>query len=243
MDIRGDMEIFNIIASLSTAVGSILIFFTLIEMIRQRRALYRPEIIIESCTEKEESENAELIKKINKIEQIEISGINFIKLFNIGLGAGKNINLHWDFNINDLISYISSNDYMKEYDIEYDKQKNTIFVKSKVIIGVYININLDWLNSVDHLLPISSNYSPEYINIPSSYLFLLGIALHLTSKKRIDEVDNILSCLNIKIEYKDISDIKIIKKYKLTPSIFMFYLQDERINKARANFKIELLNK
>jgi hypothetical protein len=237
------MEIFNIVASISTAIGSFLIFLTLIEMIKQRRALYRPEIIVENCTEKDEIEKAELMNNISRMESIEISGINFIKIYNIGLGAGKNINIHWDFNINDLILYINNNNYMKKYDVKYNKQKNIIKIDDNFSIKTIVNTDLDKLKSIDHLLPVNSDYSPRYINVPISYLLLIGIALNLTPMEDIECINNKLSYLNIKIEYKDISDIKITKKYILTPNIFMLSSKDKVINKINADFKIELLNK
>jgi len=237
------MQIFDIISSISTAIASILILLTFIEMIRQRRALYRPEIIVENCTENELCEKPELIKNVSKLEAIEISGLYFIKIYNIGLGASKNIKINWDYNINALFTYINNN-HNKKYKIKYyDNNKNIIEIKYDTKLIMLGDVKLDKLANIDHLLPANTDCTPQYIKVPFIYMHLLVIALNISTSEKVKEIIETIASLYIRIEYRDISDIKIIKKYKLKPNIFMIGSQHEIVNKIQANFDIELFNK
>jgi hypothetical protein len=225
-----DASIINIISSISTIIATVFAWRTVIEMIKQRKTTYMPELILEkyasSNEDKEKDEEYVSIFNHNVLfNKVAFSGINFLKLYNIGLGAAKEIKMSWNIKIDDILEYIQQNDLENKYKIQIKNNYEYLFINNFIPYDISKLV----IYEPHYLLPINVENTPSYIQVPIWYLILMLIAIDIIYNK-----DNLENDINLKsfisklrIEYKDIANRKtLIKEYILKPRISDFLFDD-----------------
>src|SRR3972149_11460007 len=98
-------QIFGIIGQLATLVAVLFVFLTLQEMVKQRKASYKPEIIIPNVSIYGYVDNPDEIFISNRwsnkelTDEYVVGNLPKVSLYNIGLGAAKSIKIKWDFDL------------------------------------------------------------------------------------------------------------------------------------------------
>lgn len=204
------------IASFSTLGAMFLVLFTIQEMQAQRKATYKPTLLIPEKHEYHIRWN--VVKKMptackwtflsrDKADQIEFE-TPVIHIYNVGLGAAKSIKMRWIFDIDDFLSEIS----------------RTCGVKTnKLPCGCEINYSLkgdaDYFYLSDHrflsersldvILPMNIDPRPAEVTLSEIYtqLFAFYSFLHGTNGEK-DVFPRRVPELNLIIDYEDIGNNK-----------------------------------
>lgn len=229
-------SVFSIISGLSTAIATILVFFTLLEMIRERKTTYQPELLPENFKKLDNDNN---ITDCENTYPKSIEGMERIKIVNIGLGAAKDININFGIDIAKIVEHINQNDFKKKYRIEFNNENGFSSIESNGF-KLMINIKNDLRCNIDHILPLSSDSVPVCVDIPHSYLYFLFIALDTTSLEHLfNDKNSSLMDIVLDITYKDLGNNQIKKKYKMTPRIrYMHSSKDKEIEDLSGDFII-----
>lgn len=119
-----------------SAISTILVLLTLFEMKAERNAAYKPEISIsnsqiaivwdENGRITNEGETYDIIS--NMVEKSQINNTPTLKIYNIGVGTAKDINICWN-NDKNFNQYIESFKYSE--DIEVVSKYNSIFITTE----------------------------------------------------------------------------------------------------------------
>lgn len=212
-------ELISAISSVAAFVTAIIVFFTLLEMIRQRQSSYMPDLV---CKPLQFSVSADITDTLKYTISSKDNGDNRDqdhrdpqgKIFNIGLGSAKNLNLTWRFDHEKAIEDV------KRLNLELDL---ALFIKDNFMIikcesgGIYINLAIAYLKSIDYILPVSITNQPVSIPIPSCYVHLLSIYSIFQIYK---DSENVLDALSsfpqtwLTIKFKDVGG-RIYKKNNL----------------------------
>ncbi len=238
------MSITNIelLAQIATWVTAFLVLLTLLEMIRQRKSTYKPDVVIS---------RAPIYAYLGKVglpslwfshkltdEEIEtVSSVRegySIPVHNLGLGAARDVQFSWSYDIEEFIHQI---DLISKYNpvrIEIsilDENYLKIEVYERMHSGTDINSDLE--KSVDFILPASIESEGFKLFVPSSYIMLVSIyLLNLVYREKKDESFNInilnidLPSLELKVLYRDIGGSRHSKKFQLNLSYFFLRIGD-----------------
>jgi hypothetical protein len=170
-------ELISAISSVAAFVTAIIVFFTLLEMIRQRQSSYKPDLV---CKSTQFYVSADVTGTLQYTISTEDNGDKGDRnrrypqgrIFNIGLGSAKSLNLTWRFDHERAIEDV------KRLNLELGL---SLFVKDNILTikgksgGNYINLANAYLQNIDYILPVSITNKPVSIDIPFSYVHLLSI--------------------------------------------------------------------
>lgn len=170
-------ELISLISSVAALVTAIIVFFTLIEMKRQRQSSYKPDLIckplrfsISANTTDNLQHVISTIDNRDKSDQDHHSSDG--EVFNIGLGSAKNLCVTWRFDYEQATELV--NKLNVELGLTISIEDNILIIKDKNG-GTCIDLEHDLLQSIDYLLPVSIENKPAPILIPSSYVHLIGL--------------------------------------------------------------------
>ena len=99
------MKLYNfipILSSLGALAASIIALFTLLELFRQRKASYKPDLCVLKKHFKIINWKNILSKKWYKPDSQENDNAS-IRIVNIGFGAARNLVANWSFNVDEFI--------------------------------------------------------------------------------------------------------------------------------------------
>ena len=225
--------LFSYISSVATLATAIVIYLTLKEMIKQRKASFAPELVpIEQniFAEKDSviqarfatnwsKENTQTLPNTIKITNSEYT----ISFYNIGVGAAKNIKLKWVFPVKDFCWIINTIEKeSKDSELVQKTSQNWLSFEKESGTQMCINLDLDLEENIDYILPASSELRPHEIKFPASYRFLLSLYLDLLHKSHVKKLNTAIEKikpLQLHISYQDIADNVIEKKYKFEVNI------------------------
>jgi hypothetical protein len=243
--------IFDILGQLATWLTLIIVYLTLREMGEQRKSSQKPELIIqklyftglytgeenkkliyptewrEPSEQKTASEKEETHEAISKFHPFPS-----LKIYNIGFGAAKNIELKWTIKNTEQVAD-RINKYSKENSIPIVVQSYSNSLRAEIEgkeIPLFEEPRLVNIVKHDYLLPLSVNSSELNTNIPkvfSEVLFPILICLELfeiqkkyeklrkNNKKNIKDREGFLDILSIKLElsYKDVGGAMYTKTF------------------------------
>jgi hypothetical protein len=253
MEISFWVQISTIIAGISTLIYTIVTFRTLFEIKSQRESMYYPEILIANQEfffyfdrtvdeETPEFDNYDFVsEKYIEKDNIEKKIFPEIKMYNIGLGAAKNIKLKLYYNPVDLISIIERtknylcDDYV--YFDQIDSSNNTISFESyqDVEDGDFIsdipfceNVNKEKV--FNFCLPYKDSLGSLSVTIPHILKILISHSIrnyilerHPDFKNKDKQNNNIGGESNDQLEL--IADTNLLEKLK--PSLPDLYLDLE----------------
>jgi hypothetical protein len=201
------------LASIATFITSIVALGTLWNATKQRLSANRPDIYIKDKIFKM---NIAQSDKLPKFEDKELS------IFNIGLGAAKNIKITWELDEEYFIKVKQldkNNDYHIESSHEVGNRFKSFTIGSGHHLATIINLKNDLINSIDFIVPYKSD-SDSFVSftIPHSIMTLFGIHIELWYKNQ-DLSEAIEKGFNFEVTYLDIHNKKYKKEFKAKFSV------------------------
>lgn len=207
-------DVFNAVTSISTLITTIFIFYTLQEMQIQRKASYQPTLIIPArhywyvqwdinrfnplgYSISQEKKQSDEPKEIRRRE----SGI---PLYNVGLGAAKNLKVNWLFDLEKYVQQFSTID-----ELSVNNKDKFLEIKCGDFYTCMYNKDKYAEFSFDYILPISIDEKPVMIPIPDLFFVYYFSKVYLTFEKiNFDNNPIIPSNFNIKMKllYNDIGN-------------------------------------
>ncbi|MBI2004454.1 hypothetical protein HYS72_03255 [Candidatus Pacearchaeota archaeon] len=220
------------ISLIVNVVVSLILLWTLFEMRNQRKSMYMPELLIKN--------HAFKIRKKKDLKfswefNIPSSSNFLLSITNVGFGIAKNINLGYSYDVDKFVRLIRELDTRNLFNLK--KEDAWIKLEGNKLKSL---INLKCLAYFDNFL---KNNEDMKISLPYSYQQLFSIMVFLSlqsSSENFSKYINMIPKLKLKINYQDIGERKITKKYVLNMKMFMFdkssnenYIMCEGLLKAK----------
>lgn len=224
--------IVSAVASLATLVTMVLVAFTLLEMAKQRKTTYRPDIVLTTSgyfiyAEHQDHALSDLHFSNEEVDdntvQIE-RRLNDVYLdgFNIGLGAAKLVDVAWEFQVDHLVQKLNE-DVASGFQFVFNH--NDVFTDGylsytlpKGISGIMV-LKHDMHRTYDHLLPIHVKAEPTKIRMPFTYLLITAARLYSTMVDKTEWEAEAFPVLRVKITYADIGNNMHKKSFSVRPSL------------------------
>ena len=241
-------ELIIILSGIGTFISSLIAIFTLIEVKRQRLALYKPDILIKSFftsiskspLQKEKGElilfkTSDFNDYSNKYKELKFEVGSKYKVENLGFGIAKNIKCEWNFDTKKAIKFIEKN-ISNRHKLHFIKELNlyTLEDKNNEDYRYASNANIRE-NTIDYISPINIQKHfhfhtiPEIITFTHYLYFLFELKLIGTSGKNFhifDYKDYKFPNPVLKISYKDLNGKKYKKKFKFKVSAISSQIGD-----------------
>lgn len=216
------IEIISAVSGFAALLTAIIVFFTLIEMKRQRQSSYKPDLTFKpvhfsfSATFTDALQHKISSKKING-DSNKAHYEPSTEIYNVGLGSAKNLCVTWRFDYQKAIKLIKNAE--GKFGLTISLENMLLQIKDKVV--TWIEITYDLRQDIDYLLPASIANETARLLIPSSYVHLLSFYFIFHVYKNPDE--NILFNfadfpeLKMNTKFNDIGGKTYSKKYKINP--------------------------
>ena len=220
----------SIISSVATLLTALFTLFMVLEIKKQREATYHPEIILSRINFKGDFRNTpKEWKKESEIENNNSSNNFSIDLYNIGLGAAKDVSVRFSFPVEEMIRTINELARNTKAEIKIKYEHNEINAETDFCGHIIIFHKNIMEYSVDYIIPISNYTNPTKIPLPMSYMFLVSTIFCLKWRSIFCDVPHIPP-IKIDLEYYDISDQKLQKSYEMILELNM--IQKEGLFRA-----------
>lgn len=226
-------QIVGIIGQAATWITVFLVFLTLREMEKQRRASQKPVLIIPNVTILGFSNSNELFiasrwsNKESRSESYEVGKLPKITIYNIGTGAAKEIKIKWNFDIQSTLKSIQEYCHKNSLPIVATSENGFLTTEFN---GNLFGSNIQGVSNVEHayLLPASVTSEGLESELPATFLNLASImtflkahqANLLSSTNKLSSSNFEMPILHFEIQYYDISGNKYKKKFYITTDAF-----------------------
>ncbi len=241
------LDLINLITSGATFATVLISYFTLREMNRQRKATYKPDLIMV------DSQHSLYFNKYDETGHFEFKYYNhdgndigfkkpYAEVVNLGFGVAKSVEYECSFDQNKAAKIIKSLDKNKKFNLSESDDLFCLFNLSGKDLGEFTNSYLpissgrfNFIHTFEHesgknLIDILEGY----FNLLTVYLFLVPDEYDFT----IAEIQH-FPPLEISIKYEDLGGDKYTKRFKGTP-----YCKDynflQRITKPGASATYEI---
>lgn len=234
--------------SLSSSIGAmsaaLIALFTLLELSRQRKSTYKPDL----CVLKNRF-NIKLgqVGKISSLpfaidwvpqglSQLETVTWATIRIVNVGFGVAKEVKAKWKFDSNTIIDEVN-NLAQQTFQTFFLVEKDSFLSIMSEGKGVYsANSKMDYFQ-FEYLLPIANQPSGHDIFLPPSYVLLVSayLSLCVKSKRPFSEIK--VPVIELELSCVDIGKEKHNSKHKLEGNITVMTqpVDDESL----AHFEVE----
>lgn len=234
----------SLISSVAALITAIVVFFTLLEMKKQRQRAYKPDLIFKPT-------------KLNYSAKFE-NGLNFnisypgtiedenkenfdSKLFNIGLGTAKKIIVKFSYDYKKALKTVieEQQSITEDFGLKIETIDSILKITFNNLGGHVIDVDHDFKYDIDYVLPTKIYSNAITYSLPSSYKLLFGLFYLLKVYKNPDKLykpnEKDFPPLNVSVEHLDIGGKKYKNKY-LVP--FMFSQSGVTNNKQGGAIKI-----
>ncbi len=244
-------QIIGIVGQIATWVTVLLVFLTLREMEKQRKASQKPEIIVPNASifgyadDHDEIYVATRWSNEKLKNEYVVGKLPKIIFYNIGSGAAKSIKIKWDFNLQDTVKKIQDYCYKNSLPIIVNSENGKF-----LIVDLKHNssgINIEAISNIEqpYLMPASVTTSGLEIELPLTFLSLSSILvflnMHRHRTKHESEKNSLFGAsddhfempeLNLEIEYFDIGGYKYKKKLDVKFDVFVMQYPKEKAESA-----------
>ena len=236
-------QVLSVIGQIATWVTVVLVFLTLREMERQRKASQKPDLILPKAPiyGYASTDKSKLLvptewsnKKLKEGETL-IRDFPYITLYNIGLGAAKNIKLKWNFDLESILQTIKDYCYENAIPIFVDKQKGFLRMDLKGLVSMH-NIDVSRWQEHDYAIPAATTPHGLRSYLPPAFMGLLSVLVYMMihqadNRKASSEPKSPLEfpSANLELVYEDIGNTRYIKKFEMKFSIFVLSVPHERL--------------
>ena len=184
-------QVISGVTGFATFLAASATFLTVWQIAKQRRASYRPELVIsrilfemlyqerpwtiESLAEWREVDSRQEMASNTKQSPSLSQGFS-LRLVNIGLGAAKDISVLWDFPFESFIRKINECAQSKDLPTIIEYKKGTISTKDPQVTSFWNNQRR---SSLDYVLPATVEHMPTDLQVPLSYILAVATAVYV----------------------------------------------------------------
>lgn len=220
-------QIIALSASVGAFLAAIATFLTVRQMVQQREASYRPELVI-SRTLFEGSQDpitkGELPTHwVPKPDIASDSSPMFsMPLVNVGLGAAKSLSVKWSFPIEEMVGQINDLAQRTLTPAYFDLKDGAMSIKSESLgsgTSMWRNQQQD---SLDYVLPVTVQNSSGRLRLPLVFIQLSSAYLYLSAKDKDRKSIPDIPLLRAHVEYLDIGDKPHSADFDISVRIIMF---------------------
>jgi hypothetical protein len=200
---------------------------TVREMVKQRRAAFMPELLINEKTVSLQTsyDTEHRLFKFDRTfnlgpDQPKSDPWQTIRIVNVGLGSAKRIQAKWTINVDKLAKEINKIASKCSIDarFKYDAGHGHLSIDGKEIHSIIHMVDNQVWQKWDYLLPASVDQQGLELRIPpfliDSYLFAMTAAFKAESHSGGFEILPILSRADLAVEYSDIQNNSYKKRFK-----------------------------
>ncbi|HLO17634.1 MAG TPA: hypothetical protein VK206_22580 [Anaerolineales bacterium] len=234
-------NIVSVIGIVGTWVTIVLVYFTLREMRNQRIASQKPDLIIPESTIYAygygyEGRTYPLVArdwsndKDLKDERHNWERSSLIKLYNVGFGVAKNIELKWTGEYNATLRQIKDYCYQHSIPIIIQPHNDGVFVESDVFASLSPEIY-----KYDFLMPASIASVGLATSVPDAFVELVSILVHLKAhygRQHLNEQSGLeinIPSMVLELHYDDLENSHYTKKFEVLFSLSGFSIHaDEK---------------
>jgi hypothetical protein len=215
----------TLIAGVAALFTSIIVLLTLFEMREQRKSSYMPDIIlglsplkIYLYSEKNHDVYLPTLWSTKNVDKYSENYDGLIKdptrnkigipIFNIGMGAAKNVKVDWDFKN-------SKKNWMIKF-INQQKIENPLWPSNyEVVISIPVShreLGENWTYNIDYIIPSQFQETSQKIFFPNFFQSTYSQFLTFNYSDLDFLKDGIY--LDLTIDYEDIGNVKHQKKFR-----------------------------
>ena len=222
-------QIIALSASVGAFLAAIATLLTVRQMIQQREASYRPELVI-SRTLFEGSQDpitkGELpthwVTKPATSGDRDSSPMFSVPLVNLGLGAAKSLSVKWSFPIEEMIGHVNDLAQRTLTPAYFDLKDGAMSIKSESLgggISMWTNQQQD---SLDYVLPVAVSNALSQLRLPLVFIQLSAAYLYLAAKDKDRKSIPEIPPLRAHLKYLDIGDKQHSADFDISIQIVMF---------------------
>lgn len=222
-------QIIALSASLGAFLAAIATFLTVRQMIHQREASYRPELVI-SRTLFEGSQDpitkgllpTHWVPKPDTAGESERSPLFSMPIVNVGLGAAKSLSIKWSFSIEEIIAQVNELAQRTLTPAHFELKNGVMSMKSESL-GSSTSI---WKNqqraSLDYVLPASVQKNSSFLTLPLAFIQLSSAYLFLAARDKDKKYTHKIPTLRANMEYFDIGGKHYSVNFDISLRIILF---------------------
>ncbi len=222
-------QIIALSASVGAFLAAIATFLTVRQMIQQREASYRPELVISRTFfegSKDPIAKGELpthwVTKPVANGESDSWPVFSVPLVNLGLGAAKSLAVRWSFPIEEMIEKVNDLAQRTLTPAYFDLKDGAMSIKSESLgngTSIWRNQQQD---SFDYVLPVAVSNAFCQLRLPLVFIQLSAAYLYLSAKdKDRKSIPDILP-LRAHLEYLDIGDKQHSADFDISIHIIIF---------------------
>lgn len=227
-----DMTIDQVIA-LSASVGAfmsaIATFLTVRQMSHQRQASYLPELVLSRTTFKGTASPiasgpipSHWIPESRDESKTEVMPIFSLPLTNVGLGAAKDISVHWSFPIEEIIRQVNDLAQQTLTPLYFDLKDGAVSIKSESLRGGTSFWKNQQNEAIDYVLPAAVQKEPVQLKIPHAFVLMVSALLFVSSKDTCGKFVLNIPPLVAHLKYRDIGNKAHSAVFEITLQLIAF---------------------
>lgn len=240
------MNISNWIAlgsSIGAMIAASVALFTLLELSRQRRSTYKPDLCL--------LRNAFAVKwgafpssapippdwTPRRPPQHASAHIPSIPLVNVGFGAAKKAKAKWRFDSDSMmkeVNHLAQKTFQAFYFVENDSML-TVKADGKTVYGASKADTWEF----EYVLPVSVEASGREVSLPASYVALVSAYLFLCVKDSRIFTDIKVPDIELELSYSDIGKGQHHSMHRLQCNILMATYRSEKAEEFSPEFEFE----
>ena len=222
--------IISIVGIVGTWITIVLVYFTLREMRNQRIASQKPDLIlpksiVHGYVYAREGKTVLVPRywsndKAVKDEMLNWERSGLLRLYNVGFGVAKNIELKWIGYYDEALQEIRDYCYQNSVPIILKSEGDGVFVES----DVFTSLSPQTFNH-DFLMPSSITSEGLTSSVPDAFVELVSIMIYLKyhyGRRHLNEMSEVeVSTLPMKLEinYDDLENSHYSKKFEVRFSV------------------------
>jgi hypothetical protein len=208
----------SLAASTGTLLAAIATLFVVLEMARQRRASYRPDLLLsgfsfsahgKDTSRAETYSGWEVTDAQDTSDKPSLGPFELIRIMNVGLGTAKDVRLTWSCDFERMIRLLNRLAEEAELPERWELRDGKIFYKDRKV-----SFAMEMTEILEPIPPATIDKAPRYIHIPSIYTLAYATAVYAFahgshSEKEVDYVDVFLDempPLKLSVAYDDPGD-------------------------------------
>jgi hypothetical protein len=205
-------------SSTAAMCAAIISFFTLFELFKQRKASYKPDLCIlkRYFSVKAKGTSSDWYLADSSQEQRAS-----IQLVNVGVGAAKNINANWTFDLNSLIEEINKLAQKAHRSFYIENKDHFLSIETNDKSNSMINAKMTDFQ-FEYLLASAQDPQGTTLNLPPSYSYLLPIYVGLFMELELNFNDIKIPSLELNLSYNDIGKNNHTSKHNVKCDFHMF---------------------